>query len=225
VILLLAAVGTLTDRCPDCQTGRSQTADSFSLPVLAYPITRLILLAALHIYVIKRPNNITMGACSSANKNAGAAGSDGDRALDSLTNEEKCSQIHNMIVRNNTGLPEMEKFITALKGVEVADAEGIRPLHLAAKNGLFNILDMLIGLKADVHGKDNLGNTPLHYAIGYNRFDCAARLKNAKADDRIPNNDGIPARRGHDGKSSFGMAAMLSASTTKQALIGMHVCF
>ena len=45
-------------------------------------------------------------------------------------------------------------------------AASAMPLHFAANRGTFDAVKTLIELGADVHAKDEIGNTPLHYAAG-----------------------------------------------------------
>lgn len=50
--------------------------------------------------------------------------------------------------------------------VSLANKEKDTPLHLAAKNGLENIVDKLLNLNADCHAANARGDTPLHLAAG-----------------------------------------------------------
>lgn len=52
-------------------------------------------------------------------------------------------------------------------GVDVnqADSAGVSPMHLAAKNALFPVVEQLITADADLSLRDHYGYTPLNYAI------------------------------------------------------------
>lgn len=55
-------------------------------------------------------------------------------------------------------------------------AQGVSPLHLAARCGSLDSLSCLIAYKADVNILDNQGWAPIHYASYYNHVDCVVHL-------------------------------------------------
>ena len=43
--------------------------------------------------------------------------------------------------------------------------KGMTPLHLAARLGRHNSMELLLACRADLNAKDRLGNTPIHMAV------------------------------------------------------------
>jgi len=63
---------------------------------------------------------------------------------------------------------DTDQALTIIKsGVDVnqADSAGVSPMHLAAKNALFPVVEQLLKVDADLSVKDVNGYTPLNYAI------------------------------------------------------------
>lgn len=65
------------------------------------------------------------------------------------------------------------------------------PLHLAARNDLDEMIELLIDNGYDVNAQGNRGNTPLHYAIEAKALRSLLTLVEHKADPLIWNKDGI----------------------------------
>ena len=76
--------------------------------------------------------------------------------------------------------------------VNIADNDGVTPLHLAADHGSRWIHD-LISVGADVNARDKKGWTPLHYAAAAKwQEDSVGMLLQRGADPRILDNEGLP---------------------------------
>jgi len=56
------------------------------------------------------------------------------------------------------------------------------PLHLAAENGHFSVVEYLINQKADIIVKGDFDRTPLHHAAKNGHFSVVEYLVNQKAD-------------------------------------------
>lgn len=65
--------------------------------------------------------------------------------------------------------------------INVKDGDGKTPLHLAASNGMMDIVMSLIKKKAKVDVKDKNGYTPLHDAAKSGQYDIAEVLIESKA--------------------------------------------
>ncbi|KAL8964601.1 MAG: hypothetical protein Q9183_004342, partial [Haloplaca sp. 2 TL-2023] len=76
---------------------------------------------------------------------------------------------------------------------EASDAEGSRPLHLAAKLGLPDMVTLLLDRGCDAESKDNWGRTPLIVASMINRLDVIERLLYRKVDVRAQDVQGMTA--------------------------------
>ncbi|KAL8800936.1 MAG: hypothetical protein Q9182_004818 [Xanthomendoza sp. 2 TL-2023] len=76
---------------------------------------------------------------------------------------------------------------------EASDLEGSRPLHLAAKLGLIDMVSLLLDLGSDVEAKDNWARTPLVNAAMLNRLDIADLLLTRGADLSPKDVDGLTA--------------------------------
>lgn len=73
------------------------------------------------------------------------------------------------------------------------DAHGNTALHMAAGNGLVEIVDILLkseGAKRILDAKNDCGNTPLHWAVVSNKIDVVERLLKAGARTTIRNAGG-----------------------------------
>lgn len=73
---------------------------------------------------------------------------------------------------------------------EPKDENNSNALHWAAKNGRFKIVEFLINNKADIHLKNNFGNTPLHCAATSNCGETILLLKSLGANLEEENNSG-----------------------------------
>lgn len=60
--------------------------------------------------------------------------------------------------------------------VNIQDSKGMTALHIAAKNGYFFCLDMLLQANASPHVLDRNGNTALHYAARHMHWTCVEAL-------------------------------------------------
>ena len=57
-----------------------------------------------------------------------------------------------------------------------ADLEGVTALHLAARDGSKEFINLLIDNGAETAAKDNLGHTPLHYCAELLDYGAATKL-------------------------------------------------
>ena len=64
------------------------------------------------------------------------------------------------------------------------------PLHIAVKEGYFDMCQMLLEHKADVHAQDKKGNTPLHLALSGDHLDISRILLEYNAEVNSRNEDG-----------------------------------
>jgi len=93
---------------------------------------------------------------------------------------------------------------------------GDTPLHMAAAAYQREIAELLVGYRADVHAKNRLGATPLHYAADANHRDSAVQaetiryLISAGADPNAANRSGVtPLHRAVRTRSSAAVKALL----------------
>lgn len=75
--------------------------------------------------------------------------------------------------------------------VNVRSMFGLVPLLIAAENGLYNVVQYLVGEeKADIHRRGAFGNTALHYAVLNRQDNVATLLHEYGADWTLKNDDG-----------------------------------
>jgi hypothetical protein len=94
----------------------------------------------------------------------------------------------------NGNMDIVKEYITKnnQNGVSI-DAEcpnGITPLGYAVGANQAEIVKLLIGLKANPHAVDKVGNSGVHYAAGYGRTELLTFLLEAKADPKKANIQG-----------------------------------
>ena len=72
------------------------------------------------------------------------------------------------------------------------DSHGNTLLSLACQQVNQRIVEMLLDRRANINHQNNLGNTPLHYAMAYEpEGSLGEYLIGRGADDMIENNDGL----------------------------------
>ena len=97
---------------------------------------------------------------------------------------------------------------------EASDAEGSRPLHLAAKLGLPDMVTLLHDRGCDAESKDNWGRTPLIVASMINRLDVIERLLYRKVDVRAQDVEGRTALHWAAGLNHSGVISRLLRHTS-----------
>lgn len=132
--------------------------------------------------------------------------------------------IHSAI-RWNKPIDEIEKLLDCIEAVNSEDtSNGNRPIHIAAQNGHFATLEMLINKGADVNVQNQKGNTPIHMAVGYDYYECAMLLIQAKGDPLLPNQAGHAGQIGIDGDKTIGLAALVSAKNGNDVSNAFDLC-
>lgn len=132
--------------------------------------------------------------------------------------------IHSAI-RWNKPLEDIEKLLVSLEAVNAVDpGNGNYPIHIAAQNGHFETVQLLIKKGADLDAQNAKGNTPIHMAVGYDYYETAMLLIEAKADPLKQNAAGFAAKNGIDGDKTLGLAALVSAKTGADAAYALELC-
>ena len=132
--------------------------------------------------------------------------------------------IHSAI-RWNKPLDEIDRLLDSPEAVNSVDtANGNRPIHIAAQNGHFATVQLLIKKGADLNVQNQKGNTPIHMAIGYDYYDCAMLLIEAKGDPLMKNEAGHAGQNGIDGDKTLGLAALISARNGEDVMNAFNLC-
>lgn len=91
-------------------------------------------------------------------------------------------------------------------------------LHIAAQNGHFDIVKLLVSRGADVNCMNNGGQTPMHMAVSYDLDDVRDYLLSKGADDTIKNEEGFEARHGLGGeKDASSVPGMMETFKTAES--------
>lgn len=90
-------------------------------------------------------------------------------------NEERLSQVEAAVVAGD--LEAIRTLIDRGLDPNITSYDGLTPLHLAAAEGSVQIINLLLGLDADMGAKDRWGATPLDAAVDRKQAAVAAPLK------------------------------------------------
>mmetsp|Transcript_31101 Transcript_31101/g.68571 ORF Transcript_31101/g.68571 Transcript_31101/m.68571 type:complete len:207 (+) Transcript_31101:177-797(+) len=132
--------------------------------------------------------------------------------------------IHSAI-RWNKPVDEIRRLLVSLEAVNCVDAgNGNQPIHIAAQNGHFEALQLLISKRADANAKNLKGNTPIHMSVGYDYFECAMLLIEAGGKPMATNVAGFAAINGLEGDRTIGVAALKSAKTSTDVWHAFELC-
>lgn len=120
-------------------------------------------------------------------------------------------------VRWNRPIAEISALMTSKSAINCVDSSnGNCPIHIAAQNGHFEIVELLIKLNCLLDEINCKGNTALHMAIEYDYYAVSTALIAAGANVNIANQSGFPATRGIEGGKSLAGCAFYSAKTIKE---------
>jgi len=75
-----------------------------------------------------------------------------------------------------SGNTEQVRQLITTDNVNDKNGEGKTPLHIAARTGNLEIIELLIKSGANIEANDNTGKTPLHEAAQYGHYNSAQRL-------------------------------------------------
>jgi len=85
----------------------------------------------------------------------------------------------------------IQSFLKTSKGdsIDVRDIEDQTPLHIAASQGLTDVVKRLLKKKANINAQDSKGWTPLHFAANEQHFPLCLVLIQHKADVTLVTKD------------------------------------
>jgi hypothetical protein len=127
-------------------------------------------------------------------------------------------------VRWNKPSPEVELLLNSQEAVDCVDsANGNRPIHIAAQNGHYELVELIIRKNADINAKNMKGNSALHMAIGYDYYSTAKLIIKAGGDLEMVNDMGVAAKYGLEGDKALGIAALASATTFNEVMEGFDL--
>ncbi|KAJ1411421.1 ankyrin repeat-containing domain protein [Ochromonadaceae sp. CCMP2298] len=132
--------------------------------------------------------------------------------------------IHSAI-RWNKPLADIEKLLINEEAINCEDVNnGNRPIHIAAQNGHYETLKLLIAKNANVNARNVKGNTPIHMSIGYDYYECSILLMESGGEVELKNEAGFDASLGIDGDKTLGIAALVCAKTYDDVFNAFNLC-
>jgi ankyrin repeat protein len=144
--------------------------------------------------------------------------------VESAPREINFKPIHSA-VRWNKPIEDIESLVFNADAANCVDSvNGNRPIHIAAQNGHFEVLQLLLNKGAELNAKNVKGNTAIHMAVGYDYYECAMLLIEAGADPLLPNEAGFPANTGIDGDKTLGLAALACAKNAEDVAYAFDLC-
>lgn len=129
-------------------------------------------------------------------------------SLDALT-ERGYTPLYLAVERTSSGLGSA-KLLVSKANVNKADGRGLTPLHLAAGNGNLELIEYLLGQKADLNSRSVVFGSALQYAVRYQQEDAVKALLRHKAELSIT--DG-------EGRTALHLAAALPSLSLAHALV------
>ena len=91
--------------------------------------------------------------------------SNGDSLIHKILNDDNCRQ-------NELNKLNFIKFLVNQGvGPDSPNMDNIKPIHIACKKQLSNIINYFLEIGIDINYPDNFGNTPLHYFLNGNLYD------------------------------------------------------
>jgi ankyrin repeat protein len=158
-----------------------------------------------------------MGCASSSTKVDPSFGDSSSSAID-------FKPVHSA-VRWNNSYEEVCSFLETPEHVNCRDnVNGNRPIHIAAQNGHFDLVKLLLEREADIDAKNAKGNTALHMAVEYDYFDSCSLLMERGANVDLENDDGHPAIKGIEGTKSMPVCQLICAKITEDAIDSLNKC-
>ena len=96
----------------------------------------------------------------------------------------------NTAVRLTTDLQRMRSLLENGADVEAENVDGLRPIHLAVRTGLVELIELLIQHGANVDAADVYGNSSLHEAVSCHGLRVVQLLVEHGATVNVQNIDG-----------------------------------
>ena len=132
--------------------------------------------------------------------------------------------IHSAI-RWNKPVEEVSALIKTKELANIRDTgNGNYPLHIAAQNGHYELVKLLIKKGGDINCLNNKSNTPLHMSLSYDYIEVSEYLISQGADVNVENTSGHPARKGIDGDKCLAAVYLGEAETTNELLKAFQMC-
>lgn len=128
-------------------------------------------------------------------------------------------------VRWNKSTLEVDTLIKTKEMANMRDTgNGNFPLHIAAQNGHFDLVKLLLEKEAEINCLNNKSNTPLHMSLSYDYIEVSEYLISKGADVNIENTSGQPARKGIDGDKCLAAVYLGEAQSTGDLLAAFQMC-
>mmetsp|Transcript_37335 Transcript_37335/g.92314 ORF Transcript_37335/g.92314 Transcript_37335/m.92314 type:complete len:227 (+) Transcript_37335:48-728(+) len=135
---------------------------------------------------------------------------------------ETIKTVHSAIRWNKLG--EVNEMVNCAALANLKDSgNGNTCLHIAAQNGHYDLVKLLVNKGATVNSQNKGGQTALHMAVSYDLDEVCEFLLSKGADDSVVNEDGFMAKFGLGGEkdvtSVAGMMEAFKAAATTEALL------
>lgn len=128
-------------------------------------------------------------------------------------------------IRWNKSTADVDALIKTKEDANIRDTgNGNCPLHIAAQNGHFNLVKLLLEKGANVNCLNNKSNTPLHMSLSYDYIEVSEYLMSNGADVNIENSSAQPARKGIDGDKCLAAVYLGEAASTEDLLAAFQKC-
>jgi ankyrin repeat protein len=161
-------------------------------------------------------------------QSAGASSSPAEAGPDLTVKTEDVEVTFKVIhsaIRWNKPDSDVEDLVSSKERANMRDTgNGNFPLHIAAQNGHFNLVKMLVEKGAEINCQNNKLNTPLHMSLSYDYIEVSEWLIGKGADIDLENASGMPARKGIDGDKCLAAVYLGEAQSTADLLAAFQMC-